>query len=47
MVFGSQETLGLSVMKHGMALMVVGLIWGFFVPETPFPRLALAAHIQV
>jgi hypothetical protein len=30
-----------------MALMAVGLIWGFVVQETPFPRLALTAHIQV
>jgi len=25
---------------------MVGLLWGFVVPHTPFPRLALGAHIQ-
>lgn len=27
-------------------LVMVGLIWGFVVPHTPYPRLALGAHIQ-
>lgn len=26
--------------------MTFGLCWGFYVPHTPFPRLALTAHIQ-
>jgi hypothetical protein len=25
---------------------LVGLLWGLVVPHTPFPRLALGAHIQ-
>jgi hypothetical protein len=29
-----------------MALVLAGLLWGFFVPNTPYPRLALSAHIQ-
>ena len=29
-----------------MALILAGLLWGFFPPMTPFPRLALGAHIQ-
>ncbi len=28
-------------------LVMVGLLWGFIVPQTPFPRLALGAHIQL
>lgn len=32
---------------HGMCLVMVGLLWGFVVPATPFPRLALVAHIQL
>ncbi|KAJ3047957.1 hypothetical protein HK097_011019 [Rhizophlyctis rosea] len=40
------ETLALSVLRHGMGLIVAGLVWGFFIPQTPFPRLALTAHIQ-
>lgn len=31
---------------HGMFLVLVGLVWGLFVPGTPHPRLALGAHIQ-
>jgi hydroxylaminobenzene mutase len=27
-------------------LVLVGLVWGLFVPATPFPRLALGAHVQ-
>ena len=27
-------------------MIAFGLIWGFFVPLTPYPRLALTAHIQ-
>jgi hydroxylaminobenzene mutase len=27
--------------------MLVGLVWGMAIPSTPFPRLALAAHIQL
>jgi len=25
---------------------MVGLLWGFAVPHTPYPRLALGAHVQ-
>ncbi len=32
---------------NGMGLILVGLVWGFVVPATPFPRLALTAHIQL
>lgn len=31
---------------HGLALVLAGLLFGFFPPWTPFPRLALSAHIQ-
>ena len=31
---------------HGMVLVLVGLVLGLFVPGTPYPRLALGAHIQ-
>jgi len=31
---------------HGMVLVLVGLVWGLFVPGTLHPRLALGAHIQ-
>jgi hydroxylaminobenzene mutase len=31
---------------HGMLLVLVGLVWGLFVAATPYPRLALGAHIQ-
>lgn len=34
------------VLIHGLSLVMVGLVWGIFVPSTPYPRLALVAHIQ-
>ncbi len=34
------------ILMHGLTLVLAGLLWGFVVPHTPFPRLALAAHIQ-
>ncbi len=34
------------ILIHGLALVLAGLAWGFFVPQTPYPRLALGAHIQ-
>jgi hypothetical protein len=27
--------------------MLVGLIWGMVIPASPFPRLALGAHLQL
>ncbi|KAJ3042397.1 hypothetical protein HDV00_007353 [Rhizophlyctis rosea] len=46
MVSQSNETLPLSVMRHGMSLILAGLVWGFFIPQMPLPRLALTAHVQ-
>ena len=37
---------GWRILIHGLLLVMVGLLWGFVVPHTPHPRLALAAHIQ-
>src|SRR5438105_4532465 len=34
------------ILLHGLALVLAGLVWGFAVPLTPYPRLALGAHIQ-
>lgn len=34
------------VLLHGLLLVLAGLAWGLAVPGTPFPRLALGAHIQ-
>ena len=34
------------ILTHGLLLVMVGLFWGFVVPNTPYPRLALGAHIQ-
>jgi len=31
---------------HGLAMILAGLLWGLVVPATPFPRLALTAHIE-
>jgi hydroxylaminobenzene mutase len=35
------------ILMHGLMMVLVGLIWGIVVPATPFPRLALVAHIQL
>jgi len=37
---------GRQILIHGLALILAGLLWGFAPPTTPFPRLALGAHIQ-
>ena len=34
------------ILLHGLLLVMVGLLWGFVVPHTPYPRFALGAHIQ-
>jgi hydroxylaminobenzene mutase len=34
------------ILITGLMLVMAGLIWGFVVPHTPHPRLALGAHIQ-
>lgn len=35
------------ILIQGMALVLVGLVWGLVVPGTLHPRLALGAHIQL
>lgn len=37
---------GRQILIHGIALVLVGLVWGLVIPNTPYPRLALGAHIQ-
>jgi hydroxylaminobenzene mutase len=34
------------ILVHGLALVLVGLVFGFALPLAPYPRLALGAHIQ-
>jgi hydroxylaminobenzene mutase len=34
------------ILLHGLAFVLVGLVWGLVVPHTPYPRLALTAHVQ-
>src|SRR5262249_48622297 len=34
------------ILVQGLLLVMVGLLWGFVVPHTPHPRLALGAHVQ-
>ena len=36
---------GKQILIHGMLFVLAGLLWGLVVPHTPFPRLALSAHI--
>jgi (hydroxyamino)benzene mutase len=42
----STQERGRYILIHGLLLVMVGLLWGFVVPHTPYPRLALGAHIQ-
>jgi (hydroxyamino)benzene mutase len=37
---------GRQILIHGLSFIFVGLVWGLVVPHTPYPRLALGAHIQ-
>lgn len=34
------------ILLHALAMVLFGLVWGLAVPHTPFPRLALVAHIE-
>jgi hydroxylaminobenzene mutase len=34
------------ILIHGLAMILVGLVWGLVIPHTPYPRLALGAHTQ-
>lgn len=42
----SVERGGRQILVHGIALLLAGLVWGLVIPATPYPRLALTAHIQ-
>jgi hypothetical protein len=43
----SQFTTAHSVIRSGLSLQLFGLCWGFAVQATPYPRLALTAHINL
>ena len=36
-----------SNLRQGAIYMLVGLLWGMVIPASPFPRLALGAHLQL
>ena len=38
---------GKQILLHGMAMILAGLLWGFAPTFTPFPRLAVGAHVQL
>ncbi len=40
------QTGGKQILIHGLALILAGLLWGFAPSMTPYPRLAVGAHIQ-
>ena len=35
-----------TILLNGMCMILAGLLWGLAIPQTPFPRIALSAHIQ-
>ncbi|KAM7197113.1 hypothetical protein V8F33_005772 [Rhypophila sp. PSN 637] len=41
-----RSKLPLHLLRHGSGLIGFGLLFGFLVPITPYPRLGLTAHIQ-
>jgi hypothetical protein len=42
----SIQTGGKQILMHGLALILAGLVWGFAPPLTPYPRLAVGAHVE-
>ena len=42
----SVQNISRQILIHGLFLVLFGLVWGLVVPHTPYPRLALGAHIQ-
>ena len=40
------QTGGKQILIHGLALVLAGLVWGFAPALTPYPRLAVGAHIE-
>jgi hydroxylaminobenzene mutase len=40
------QTGGKQILIHGLTFILAGLLWGFAPPLTPYPRLAVGAHIQ-
>jgi len=36
-----------SNLRQGAVYLTVGLVWGIVIPASPFPRLALGAHLQL
>ena len=42
----NEARVGRQIVLQGVALVLIGLVWGFVVPHAPYPRLALTAHIQ-
>lgn len=42
----SGSRIPLHLVRHGCGLVAFGLLFGFVVPFTPYPRLGLTAHIQ-
>ncbi|KAK9329283.1 hypothetical protein V1520DRAFT_356088 [Lipomyces starkeyi] len=46
MAENAQAITALSLLRSGVSLQLFGLVWGLIIPVTPFPKLALTAHIQ-
>ena len=41
----TQHRAGLQLIASGAGMLFLGLLWGLHTPNTPFPRLALTAHV--
>src|SRR5277367_4082255 len=42
----TQSSTAISLVRWGVTIQLAGLLWGTIVQMTPYPRLALTAHIQ-
>lgn len=43
----SQSAVGLELVRLGLGLSFTGMLYGGVIHQTPFPRLALTAHLQL
>jgi len=41
----SQINSGTSLIRNALLMELVSILWGAFIPQTPFPRLALVGHL--
>jgi (hydroxyamino)benzene mutase len=43
----SQSVIAASLLKSGSLFLASGFLWGVFIPQTPYPRIALSLHMNM